>query len=72
MSKLIIHCGSGISHQEALAKVLAVVDEGKISADGKSYCYVTRWGDRIVSTREPRKGTKTHTFYVYREEPTHE
>lgn len=67
MSKIIIHCWNGIDHQEALGKVLAVVEQGKISGDGKSYCYVTKWGDRIVATREPRKGTKTYTFYVYRD-----
>lgn len=67
MSKIIIHCRDGISHQEAIAKVQAVIDEGLISGYGKSYCYITKWGDRIVATREPRKGTKTYTFYVYRD-----
>lgn len=67
MGKIIIHTWNGISHEEALAKVQSVVEEGKISGGGKSYCYVTKWGDKIVATREPRKGSKTHTFYVYRD-----
>lgn len=67
MSKIIIHCLDNIHEEAAIAKVQAVIDEGKISADGKSYCYATKWGDTVVTTREPRKGTKTYTFYVYRE-----
>lgn len=65
--KIIIHC-DGVHEEEAIAKVEAVIEGGKISGDGKSYCYVTRWGDRIVATREPRKDSpNTYTFYVYTE-----
>lgn len=69
MSKVIIHCGKGVSVEEAVAKVRAVIEEGKISAQGKSYCYATRIADRMVVTDKPRKSSpNTYTFYVYIEQ----
>lgn len=69
MSKVIIHCLGEVSVEEAVAKVQSVIEEGKISAGGKSYCYATRIGDRMIVTREPRKSSpNTYTFYVYQEE----
>ena len=54
--------------QHALERVLAIVKEGKISGNGKSYCYHSRFKDNVhVSTREPRKNSTTTTFYVYEE-----
>lgn len=65
--KVIIHC-DGIVEDEAVSKVELVMEAGKISADGKSYCYATRIGDRMIVTREPRKSSpNTYTFYVYKE-----
>lgn len=67
--KVIIHCLDGIKEDEAVAKVEAVMDAGKISDEGRSYCYATRIGDRMITTRSPRKSSpNTYTFYVYKEQ----
>ena len=63
--KIIVHVRD-MDEKHAMNYVQRVMDEGKISGDGKSYCYHTSFGDNThVSTREPR-GT-TYTFYVYEE-----
>jgi hypothetical protein len=66
--KVIIHALDGISEDEAVSKVELVMSQGKISANGKSYCYGTRIGDKMVSTDKPRKNSpNTYTLYVYRD-----
>ncbi len=40
----------------ALSRVQQVIEEGRISNNGKSYCWITNWSDGItVSTRDNRK-----------------
>jgi len=48
----------------ALTKVKQVIEQGKLSNDGKNYCWITEWSDDIVvSVRENRK---SDCFVVYK------
>lgn len=47
----------------AISLVKEVIGEGKISNDGKSYCYLTLFGNIAVETRQYRK---TPCFRVYK------
>ena len=48
----------------ALTKVKQVIEQGKISNDGKNYCWITEWTDDIVVyTRDNRK---SDCFVVYK------
>lgn len=47
----------------AISLVKKVIEEGKISNDGKSYCYLTLFGNIAVETRQYRK---TPCFRVYK------
>jgi len=49
----------------AINRVQQVISGGKISGDGKSYCYGTVWVCEEVFTDKPRKNSpNTYTFYV--------
>lgn len=63
--KIIIHAFD-VDLDDAVTHVRAVMRMGKISADGKSYCYVTTYPGIVVSTDKPRRGTSTYVFYVGR------
>lgn len=39
----------------AISLVKQVIEQGKISNSGKSYCYLTLFGDIAVETRQYRK-----------------
>ena len=45
MSKIIIDNRSDLTIDEALARVASVIAKGRISGDGKNYCYATAWPD---------------------------
>jgi hypothetical protein len=48
----------------ALTKVKQVIEQGKLSNDGKNYCWITEWSDDIVVyTRDNRK---SDCFVVYK------
>lgn len=47
----------------AISLVKEVISDGKISRDGKSYCYLTLFGNIAVETRQYRK---TPCFRVYK------
>lgn len=64
--KVIIHCRDGLDPEDAVTYVRLVMREGKISADGQSYCYLTTFPEIFVATRAPREGTSTYTFHVGR------
>jgi hypothetical protein len=69
MSKFIIHVADDVLDLNAADCVAEVIKLGKISADGKSYCYVTTFKTDIhVVTRGTQKNGTT-TFHVYK--PTH-
>ena len=53
-----------ISDLVAISLVKEVIEEGKISNDGKSYCYLTLFGNIAVEARQYRK---TPCFRVYKE-----
>ena len=48
----------------AISLVKEVIEQGKISNNGTSYCYLTVFGDICVETQQYRK---TPCFRVYKE-----
>ena len=52
-----------ISDIVAISLVKEVIEQGKISNNGKSYCYLTYFGNICVQTRQYRK---TPCFRVYK------
>jgi len=64
MNKIHITIKDGVSDEEALSKVLAVVKQGRISKDNKLYCYLTAFPDGIdIAVSDYRK---SDCFTVYR------
>lgn len=53
----------GIDDLTAVSLVKKVIEQGKISGDGKSYCYLTLFDNIAVETRQYRK---TPCFRVYK------
>ena len=49
----------------AISLVKEVIEQGKISNNGTSYCYLTVFGNICVQTQQYRK---TPCFRVYKEE----
>ena len=68
MKEIRIKCDNDISDELALRLVLSVIHEGKISNEGKSYCFVTVFN---VSGTEYKvvanDKTKSTMFYVTKE-----
>ena len=54
-----------ISDLVAISLVKEVIEQGKISNSGTSYCYLTVFGNICVETQQYRK---TPCFRVYKEE----
>ena len=52
----------GIDDLTAISLVKRVIEQGKISNNGNSYCYFTIFGDIAVETRQYRKSP---CFNVY-------
>lgn len=53
----------GIDDLTAVSLVKKVIEEGKISGDGKSYCYLNLFGNIFVKARRNRKSP---CFRVYK------
>ena len=53
----------GIDDLTAVSLVKKVIEEGKISVDGKSYCYLNLFGNIFV---EVRRNRKSPCFRVYK------
>ena len=53
----------GIDDLTAISLVKQVIEQGKISNNGNSYCYLTLFGNICVETRLYRKST---CFRVYK------
>ena len=53
----------GIDDLTAVRLVKQVIEHGKISNNGNSYCYLTLFGDICVETRQYRKSP---CFRVYK------
>ena len=69
--KIIIDIRSGISEEDALHHVLAVVNWGKISVGAKGkkhYCWHTEFKDGIHVSVKTKYNTDTDTFVVYKHE----
>ena len=47
----------------AINLVKQVIEQGKLSNNGNSYCYLTLFGDMLVETRQNRKSP---CFRVYK------
>lgn len=60
--RITINVSPGVSEIEALQAVGLVVNGGRVSDDGKSYCYVTRFARVIVEAAVTRAGNDT--FWV--------
>ena len=66
MSRLIINIRDGVSEAKAIRHVAQVIEEGRVSNEGKQYCYVTTFMDGVgVSASITKNGTDT--FTVWRE-----
>ena len=55
----------GIDDLTAISLVKQVIEQGKISNNGNSYCYLTVFGNICIETQQYRK---TPCFRVYNEE----
>ena len=54
--KIIIDIRDDIPHETAMERVMYVIQKGRVSKNGKLFCYVTTWKDGIkVYTRDYRK-----------------
>ena len=65
--KLIIRNQSDLSMAEVLTLAQSVVIDGRVSGDGKSYCYLTRFGvgefNGIMCYAQRNKKSDTLTFW---------
>lgn len=66
MSRIIINNKTDIPDEIALKKILSVIREGKVSNNGKQYCYVVSFLDgTFVSSGLLKEG---HVFTLWQEE----
>lgn len=52
---MVIKIEDNIDDLTAISLVKQVIEQGKISGFGKSYCYLTLFGNMAVETRQYRK-----------------
>ena len=64
-NEMTIKIEDNISDLVAISLVKEVIEQGKISNNGTSYCYLTVFGNICVETQQYRK---TPCFRVYKEE----
>ena len=66
MSKIIIHNRSSIPDADCAALVSRVIARGRISQDGKGYCFGSRFqvDDDLCLVYAKRTSSQTDTFYV--------
>ena len=62
MSKIIIHNNSSTSDHVALLCVLQVINDGRISNEGKQYCYATIFKNPRVAVAT-RLNKSSDVFY---------
>lgn len=55
MADIIIHKPDFISDYDALRHVLAVIKGGRVSDEGKCYCYVTTFYDGVIVFADKKK-----------------
>jgi hypothetical protein len=63
--KIIINNESGLSDEEAILRVLSIVQAGKVStsAAGPQYCFASSFNDCCVWVAK-RKGSETQKFLI--------
>ena len=69
-NRIIVNNRSGLSDLDALALVYKVVEMGRISDEGRSYCYATGFkidGKQYFVYAERRRSGTGDTFYVTQE-----
>ena len=57
-----IEIKDNIDDLTAISLVKKVIEQGKISNNGNSYCYLTLFGDIFVETRQYRKSPCFRVF----------
>ena len=57
-----IEIKDNIADLTAISLVKQVIEQGKISNNGNSYCYLTSFGDIFVETRQYRKSPCFRVF----------
>ena len=65
MDKIIIENQTDLPMIRAISYVAAVIREGRISNDGKQYCYATRFKGNIIVSTDLNK--RSDRFVVYQE-----
>ena len=65
MDKIIIENRTDKSMIEVLGYVAGVISQGRISNDGKQYCYATRFKEGIMVVTDLNK--RSDRFVVYQE-----
>ena len=65
MNKIIIENRTEKPMIEILGYVATVMDQGRISNDGKQYCYITRFAGDIMVVTDLNK--KSDRFVVYKD-----
>ena len=61
ITKLIINIKDNIDPEEALFRVIQVINQGRISNNGRDYCYATSWDSETVYAQSNKK---SDTFTV--------
>lgn len=64
-SRIIIDIRDGIGDKTALERVWKVVDNGKLSGDGKHYAYASLFKDGIVVQFDPNH--KSVKFIIFKD-----
>ena len=70
MSKIIIYNHTTLSMGQAMRYVNEVIEMGRISDDGKAYCFHTSWenGPHITATSNKRSDTFIVSGRIYTDE----
>lgn len=55
MTDILIHKADNISDRDALSHIQAVIREGRISDNGRCYCYVTTFSDGFIVYASKKK-----------------
>lgn len=66
MEKIIIRVYDGIPVSEAILMVHRVIHEGRISNDGKAYCYLTAFNGGDITVGATNNSESSDTFKIYK------
>jgi len=64
---IIIRNASDMLMTECMLYITSVIQQGRISDDGKSYCFATRFSDNVIVVATRRKCSDV--FAIWKEEP---